>query len=145
MRYARRSWLGAVLVGCTFFALPSFVQGYAAESPMCGNYYSAQICWVGFGYHGIKQVTEFQHARRSESCAKGRTAAGNIRTGSGCNYNTDSRISKWSDPSPYSAGYGYWAGSGSPINVTVREDGLWNNNMGPFLTRSNWPCACVRG
>jgi len=76
--------------------------------------WSAQKCYVGNGYHGIIKVhSGVWFMTPYEMCAKAATAAGNIRTGSGCNYNTGSRTSLWSDPSPLSGAYGYWGGGAS--------------------------------
>ncbi len=84
--------------------------------------YSAQTCWVGNGYRGNIEVdAELWYTARSEVCAKGVTAAGNIRTGSGCSYNTGVRDSYFSYHEPASAGYAYWAGSGSPYEIGVEE------------------------
>jgi hypothetical protein len=87
------------------------------DSWSCPNYSSAQTCWAGTGYRGYIEVVATLGATRSEVCAKAVTAAGNIRTGSGCQYNAFYRRSCLAGSSPNSAAYVYWAGSGSAINV----------------------------
>lgn len=56
------------------------------------------------------------YVNRYEVCAKGRTAAGNVRTGggNGCTYNAQGRISCFIPDEPLTAGYVYWAGAGQP-------------------------------
>ena len=88
-------------------------------SATCYNYYSAQTCWIGDGYHSLSSVYTGVFGGRDQVCAKAQTAAGNIRTGSGCSINYDRRLSSLAGSSPLSTGYGYWAGNGSPINVFV--------------------------
>ena len=83
----------------------------------CYNFYSAQTCWSGAGYHSWTFVVAAIGPNRSEVCAKGVTAAGNVRSGSGCSYNTNGRTSLFSGGTPMSAGYVYWAGSGSPTQI----------------------------
>jgi hypothetical protein len=83
----------------------------------CSDYVSAQTCWAGTGYHGYDEVsigTFAAYGARSEMCAKAQTQAGSIKAGSGCNNNALGRVSCLSNTEPISAGYGYWAGSGSP-------------------------------
>ena len=87
----------------------------------CNNYTSAQTCWVGDGYHGLIRVTEIVFQQRFNICAKAQTAAGNLRTGSGCNVNTDYRSSLLSSTDPISAGYGYWAGTGAAEYDLVKQ------------------------
>jgi hypothetical protein len=84
----------------------------------CGNYYSAQTCYAGTGYRSYIEITNNIGARKAEVCAKGVTAAGNIRSGSGCNHNALGRVSCISSASPHSAAYIYWAGGGGPTTNT---------------------------
>lgn len=95
----------------------------------CGNYSSAQTCWAGTGYRGYKEINATIGTTRSEICAKSQTSAGNVRTGSGCNYNAWTRVSCLSSETPNSAAYVYWAGSGYAINV-----------YGEAATPSSTPC-----
>jgi hypothetical protein len=89
----------------------------ATDHWVCNSYYSAQRCYAGTGYRSYVEVTNSMGARKSEVCAKGVTAAGNVRSGSGCNHNTIGRVSCFSGASPHSAAYVYWAGSGGPAGV----------------------------
>jgi len=59
----------------------------------------------------IQSSNEIQEIK-SEVCAKAITAAGNVRSGSGCNGNSFGRISSYF-PDPESQAYGYWGGSGN--------------------------------
>lgn len=104
----------AVAASCAMFA-----QKAEAYSDLwsCSNAYSAQTCYSGAGYHSWQDVAAGIGPSRSEICAKGVTAAGNIRSGSGCNYNTNYRYSGFSGGTPTSAGYVYWAGSGSATDI----------------------------
>lgn len=115
---------GLSLAVCALIALGSMALGAPTADALsddwtCHSYSSAQTCWAGTGYRGYSQVLAEIAVVRAQVCAKGHTAAGNTRTGAGdgCSYNNLSRISCFGGPSPSSAAYVYWAGSGSAINI----------------------------
>ncbi len=83
----------------------------------CGNYFSGQTCYAGTGYRSYIEVVNAMGVFKYEVCAKGVTAAGNRRTGSGCSNNAKVRISCFDGISPYSAAYIYWGGGGDPATV----------------------------
>lgn len=125
------STLGLAFAGTALLA----VQPATADTVTwaCYSYSSAQTCWAGTGYRGYKEVGNSTSdgggaVTRSEVCAKAVTAAGNIRTGSGCSYNTWLRGSCLSSSSPNSAAYVYWAGSSSATN----------NNGWAYTPSSSW-------
>ena len=65
----------------------------------------------------LTAISSFINPVKYEICAKGVTAAGNRRTGSGCNINANVRHSCFDGINPYSAAYVYWAGGGSPTSI----------------------------
>jgi hypothetical protein len=81
-------------------------QCYSASAAQC---YDPSPCC-----HGWIQVSNRIPVTRYEVCAKAITAAGNIRTGSGCNFNTFGRSSCLTGETPSSTAYVYWAGTGIP-------------------------------
>jgi hypothetical protein len=77
----------------------------------CNSTGSGQICYSTAGYHSYLEVTAVLQYARPEVCTKGITAAGNIRTGSGCNYNfVNYRTSCFAGGTPNSLAYYYWGG-----------------------------------
>lgn len=113
--------LGLALLAAFSAAVPLALSAERADAYEdfwgCSNSYSAQTCWSGAGYHSWVVVAAAIGPSRAEICAKGVTAAGNVRSGSGCNYNTSTRGSGFSGGTPASAAYVYWAGSGSPTQI----------------------------
>jgi hypothetical protein len=79
-------------------------QCYSASASQC---YDPTPCC-----HGWIQVSNQTSVTKYEVCAKAVTAAGNIRTGSGCNLNTFGRSSCLAGETPSSTAYVYWAGTG---------------------------------
>lgn len=115
----RRSILGLTIA--VIAAILGATSAHAfSDSWACSNYVSAQKCYSGAGYHSWVRVTGFVHNAAGdgvsvyETCAKGITAAGNIRSGSGCAINFYLRESLFSGGTPMTVGYNYWGGSGGP-------------------------------
>ena len=92
----------------------------------CGAYSSAQTCYAGGGYHSLERSTTKHWYATSETCSKAVTANQNIKSGSGCSYNTTLRYSYYA-PTPTSASYGYWAGAGGPALLYLKECGGTEN------------------
>lgn len=123
----RSSAVGRRCVGVA--AIAAVALAMAAQSALaythtwtCNYASSAYTCYdyVGQTYNPWESVVAVIAYSRSEICAKAKTAAQNIRTGSGCNYNTTARTSNIAGGYPESVGYVYWAGSGSTISITGR-------------------------
>jgi hypothetical protein len=113
---ARRWLLGAA--AATAFGLLWAAPALAlTDTWTCNNSFSGQKCYSGAGYHSWFYVGIGVSSVSGEVCAKAVTQSGNLRSGSGCNYNTDSRVSVFSGGTPISVGYGYWGGSGPPRTV----------------------------
>jgi hypothetical protein len=128
-----RAWwlvcLSVCVAATTVVAVPA---GAYVKSVTCSNYFSAQQCYVGDGYHSLTEVdTQLEFSSSFSVCAKAATMAGNIRTGSGCANRQcgtcaqpDHRYSCLAGSTPLSQGYGYWAdGSGGSKNVEVAQWG----------------------
>lgn len=79
----------------------------------CSNAYAASQCYDNAGqtynpWRGVKiDVGDFTVPT---VCAKGITAAGNIRSGSVCSFNTFQARACFSGPTPETLAYGYWNG-----------------------------------
>lgn len=72
--------------------------------------------YSGVQYNPWVAVRAFNGNVPPEICAKAITAAGNIRTGSGCSYCSSDRISSISGGTPDSWAYVYWGGwSGTQV------------------------------
>lgn len=124
LRRGRGSAASVAALLAASFTLATLAPGASADvdTVPCNNYVSAQSCYLGSGYRGYIQVTSGTldgATARSEWCAKAVTAAGNIKGGSGCNYNAVSRKSCLDNVSPNSVGYSYWAGTGYPLLVVT--------------------------
>jgi hypothetical protein len=118
MRRSRRALVG-MIVGCGVGGLATTSAEAYLHSQVCPHYTSAQVCWSGDGYHSntevVLQIGAYGNpAFQNEVCAKAVTAAGNIRTGSGCagaGFATSQRVSCLVGGTPDSAAYGYYGGS----------------------------------
>lgn len=109
--------IGAFLA--TFIAGAVATSSHAYQGVSCWTY-SAQKCHTS-GYHGWSAWGTNVESYSSEVCAKAITAAGNIRAGSGCNYNNSVIIVCTYSTWPATNVYGYWAGGGGmPKTVLVR-------------------------
>jgi hypothetical protein len=88
---------------------------------------SAVQCYDNSGqqYNPWAQVSASMSAVSNQVCAKAITAAGNIRTGSGCNFNTTARLSCFSYALPDSWAYVYWAGNGTVRTINGRADTIY--------------------
>jgi hypothetical protein len=123
-RLRRGSQALAVSALTALTVLAGFTSPAVADVDLatCDNYVSAQTCWLGAGYRGYIEINSGTWAGtspRSEWCAKAQSAAGNIKSGSGCNLNAVNRRSCLDNVSPNSTGYAYWAGSGSALQIFV--------------------------
>lgn len=103
-------------------AVVAVMGGAAIGATPAAALYDAGSCWTSSGqvcqlsgYHGWYQIAYGGDVSKPEMCAKAVTAAGNIRSGSGCIYPGSWTLRCLSGASPNSSAYGYWGGSGSAI------------------------------
>lgn len=123
---SRRRWWGDLIGGrVAFLAVSAFVAAAALGSHAsvaqalehnwsCPNRNSGDLCADTVTYHSWVAIQErIDYFLNAPSiCAWGQTAAGNIRTGSGCDSNDWVRTSCLSSETPLSWGYGRWYWSG---------------------------------
>ncbi len=110
-----RAVLAAAAVAAFLWLLFADRAGAYSHTQSC-NQPSAGVCWdfVGQTYNAWERIQNSMSggAVVSEVCAKGVTAAGNIRNGSGCSNNTSFRDSDIVGGTPESRAYAYWGGAG---------------------------------
>lgn len=93
--------------------LTSSAEAYT-HSWSCGAASGSQ-CYdnTGIRYNYWRGIYANMSAVSSTVCAKSITEHGNIKNGSGCNYNTTSRASCVDPGDPTNYAYVYWAGAGT--------------------------------
>ncbi len=85
----------------------------------CGTAYSGSQCYDDSGtqYNPWLEIDgQVGASSVHETCAKGITAAGNIRTGSGC-FGATFVVACFTSATPDSWAYVYWDGSGGPYGI----------------------------
>lgn len=89
---------------------------------------SANTCTDATGqqYNSWMQIIASVASGASEVCAKGRTAAGNVRAGAGNGCTTGSnvtyRVTCLYPETPQTEAYVYWGGSGGPKSISGSAD-----------------------
>jgi hypothetical protein len=109
--------LGVAVVAIT--ALPTARADAIYREWSCDGRGSGVPCgyYVAPQYYPWLYVGNRTDRVAGEVCAKAKTAADNVRSGSGCDYNVNSRASYMSSAYPESFAYIYWAGPGGPLGL----------------------------
>lgn len=91
----------------------AYGHGWSCNAASGSQCYDDAYTRGGQQYNAWRSVIASMSATSAQVCAKGITAAGNIKIGSGCNNGTTNRTSCLNSDPPESWAYVYWAGTGT--------------------------------